>query len=85
MVKAPRVDHGRIRRETEGRIEYRQNDREVCQTIVIVDRLRPEAPVISVLDLGGPILIDEQSVVQMRFATTILAILRWHLGEDLNR
>ncbi|MGQ4596990.1 SIS domain-containing protein [Nocardia sp. R6R-6] len=39
-----------------------------------------------VLDLGDPILIepvDEQSVVQTRFATTALASLRWHLGQDL--
>ncbi|MDN5852222.1 MAG: sugar isomerase [Actinomycetia bacterium] len=39
-----------------------------------------------VLDLADPILIDEvdeRSVVQTRFATTTLAILRWHLGEDL--
>ncbi|QLY32191.1 sugar isomerase [Nocardia huaxiensis] len=38
------------------------------------------------LELGSPLLIseaDEQSVVQTRFATTTLAILRWHLGEDL--
>ncbi len=39
-----------------------------------------------VLDLATPILtteVDEQSVVQTRFATTTLAMLRWHLGEDL--
>jgi len=39
-----------------------------------------------VLELADPILIDavdERSVVQTRFATTALAILRWHLGEDL--
>ncbi|KAA0022258.1 SIS domain-containing protein [Antrihabitans cavernicola] len=38
------------------------------------------------LELADPILIDqvdERSVVQTRFATTTLAILRWHLGEDL--
>ncbi|WP_330233320.1 sugar isomerase [Nocardia sp. NBC_00508] len=43
-------------------------------------------PATPVLDLGDPILIDqvdEQSVVQTRFATTTLAILRWHLGHDL--
>ncbi|GAB0104813.1 SIS domain-containing protein [Nocardia sp. JMUB6875] len=28
--------------------------------------------------------VDERSVVQTRFATTTLAILRWHLGEDLS-
>jgi fructoselysine-6-P-deglycase FrlB-like protein len=39
-----------------------------------------------VLDLATPILtpeVNEQSVVQTRFATTTLAMLRWHLGEDL--
>jgi len=39
-----------------------------------------------VLDLADGILtpaIDEQSVVQTRFATGTLAMLRWHLGEDL--
>ncbi len=38
------------------------------------------------LDLAVPILtadVDEQSVVQTRFATSTLALLRWHLGEDL--
>lgn len=38
------------------------------------------------LELAPPILlaeVDEQSVVQTRFATTTLALLRWHLGEDL--
>ncbi len=39
-----------------------------------------------VLDLADGILtesVDEQSVVQTRFATSTLAMLRWHLGEDL--
>src|SRR6266545_6517741 len=39
-----------------------------------------------VLELADPIFtpqVDEQSVVQTRFATTTLAMLRWHLGEDL--
>ena len=43
----------------------------------------PDTPV---LELGDSILIDEvdeRSVVQTRFATTALAILRSHLGEDL--
>jgi fructoselysine-6-P-deglycase FrlB-like protein len=38
------------------------------------------------LDLAEPILVDEvdeESVVQTRFATTTLAMLRGHLGEDL--
>lgn len=45
------------------------------------------SPGTPVLDLGDPILIDEvdeQSVVQTRFATTALAIMRWHVGEDLS-
>jgi len=44
------------------------------------------SPGTPVLDLADPILIDgvdERSVVQTRFATTTLAILRWQLGEDL--
>ena len=39
-----------------------------------------------ILELGDPILLpqfDERSVVSTRFATTTLAILRSHLGEDL--
>jgi fructoselysine-6-P-deglycase FrlB-like protein len=39
-----------------------------------------------VLELADPIFtphVDEESVVQTRFATTSLAMLRWHLGEDL--
>ncbi|WP_169541978.1 pentapeptide repeat-containing protein [Nocardia jiangxiensis] len=45
VVKAPRVDHGRVRGETEEHIEYRQNDSEVRKTIVsiIADHLRPTA------------------------------------------
>ncbi|MBB5914310.1 fructoselysine-6-P-deglycase FrlB-like protein [Nocardia transvalensis] len=45
------------------------------------------SPGTPVLDLGDAILIeevDERSVVQTRFATTSLAILRAHLGEDLS-
>jgi fructoselysine-6-P-deglycase FrlB-like protein len=44
------------------------------------------SPGTPVLDLAAPVLIDEvdeRSVVQTRFATTALALLRWHLGEDL--
>ncbi|MEU7765934.1 sugar isomerase [Nocardia sp. NPDC049190] len=44
------------------------------------------SPGTPVLELGDPILIDqvdEESVVQTRFATTALAILRRHLGHDL--
>ena len=38
------------------------------------------------LELASPVLtpeVDEESVVQTRFATTTLAMLRWSLGEDL--
>ncbi|MCX4098861.1 SIS domain-containing protein [Nocardia sp. alder85J] len=44
------------------------------------------SPGTPVLELADPILIDavdERSVVQTRFATTTLAILRWLFGEDL--
>ncbi|MFE6649875.1 SIS domain-containing protein, partial [Nocardioides sp. NPDC057772] len=40
------------------------------------------------LELAEPILmpeVDEKSVVQTRFATTALAVLRWHLGHDLTQ
>lgn len=50
---------------------------------VTVVTATPDSPV---LDLADAILtpsIDEQSVVQTRFATGTLALLRWHLGEDL--
>lgn len=67
-------------------------------TTEVIDALRalpagaPRAVICSspgtpVLDSADPILIDwadERSVVQTRFATTALAVLRWHLGEDLN-
>lgn len=39
------------------------------------------------LEVAEPILmpeVDEKSVVQTRFATTTLALLRWHLGQDLS-
>lgn len=45
------------------------------------------SPGTPVLDLADAVLIDEvdeRSVVQTRFATTTLALLRWHLGEDLS-
>ncbi|MEI7058245.1 sugar isomerase [Nocardioides sp. CCNWLW239] len=40
------------------------------------------------LEIAEPILtpeVDERSVVQTRFATTTLAMLRWHLGHDLSQ
>jgi fructoselysine-6-P-deglycase FrlB-like protein len=51
---------------------------------VTVITATPETPVVS---LGDPIVladVDERSVVQTRFATTTLALLRWHLGHDLD-
>jgi fructoselysine-6-P-deglycase FrlB-like protein len=65
------------------------------EIIQLLDRLRgtvptvvitavPDAPVAraadDVIDLG---FADEESVVQTRFATTELALLRAHLGQDL--
>ncbi|MYS22982.1 Fructoselysine-6-P-deglycase FrlB with duplicated sugar isomerase (SIS) domain [Streptomyces sp. DvalAA-14] len=59
------------------------------------ERLRGSIPVTAVTaDPGTPVMTaadqvvvldfaDEQSVVQTRFATTVLALLRAHLGEDL--
>ena len=67
------------------------------EIIQLLDRLRgtvptvaitavPDAPVAraadDVIDLG---FADEESVVQTRFATTELALLRAHLGEDLSQ
>jgi len=49
-------------------------------TVITAD---PKTPI---ADLGVVIsleFVDEQSVVQSRTATTALALLRWHLGEDL--
>ncbi|GII66430.1 hypothetical protein Skr01_65150 [Sphaerisporangium krabiense] len=44
-------------------------------------------PATPVMDLAGDVVVldfaDERSVVQTRFATTQLALLRAHLGEDL--
>lgn len=45
------------------------------------------SPGTPLLGLGDPILVpqfDEQSVVQTRFATSTLALLRAHLGEDVH-
>jgi len=56
------------------------------------DQANPPVTVITssegtpILGLGDPILLpqfDEKSVVQTRFATSVLALLRTHLGEDL--
>jgi fructoselysine-6-P-deglycase FrlB-like protein len=54
-----------------------------CSAPVTVVTATPDSPVV---DLGEAIVlpqVDERSVVQTRFATTTLAMLRWHLGHDL--
>ena len=64
---------------------------EVLEALADYDAASPVTVVTSssgtpILDRGEPILVpqfDEQSVVQTRFATSILALLRTHLGEDL--
>ncbi len=51
---------------------------------VTVITATPDTPVV---DQGEAIVlsqVDERSVVQTRFATTTLALLRWHLGHDLD-
>jgi fructoselysine-6-P-deglycase FrlB-like protein len=65
------------------------------EIIDLLERLRGRVPAVvltsspgtPVLELAEAILtpeIDEEAVVQTRFATTTLATLRWHLGEDLD-
>jgi fructoselysine-6-P-deglycase FrlB-like protein len=52
-------------------------------TVITADRAQPAATLAAdaiVLDFA-----DERSVVQTRFATSALALLRAHLGEDLDR
>ncbi|MGH3482214.1 MAG: SIS domain-containing protein [Nocardioidaceae bacterium] len=56
-------------------------DRSAPVTVVTAT---PDSPVV---DFGEPMVlpqVDERSVVQTRFATTVLAMLRWHLGDDLD-
>ncbi|HET7328150.1 MAG TPA: sugar isomerase [Nocardioidaceae bacterium] len=66
------------------------------EVIEVLEQLRGATPATvvtatpgsPVLDLADPILmpeVDEQSVVQTRFATGTLALLRSHLGEDLTQ
>lgn len=46
----------------------------------------PDSPVAALVDDAVCLpFADEQSVVQTRFATTTLALLRAHLGQDVNR
>lgn len=64
---------------------------EVLEALAGYDRASPVTVITSsagtpILELGDPIFVpqfDEQSVVQTRFATSVLALLRAHLGEDL--
>lgn len=65
---------------------------EVLQALADYDKTSPVTVITAtegspILEFGDPMLVsqfDEQSVVQTRFATSILALLRTHLGEDLN-
>ncbi len=61
----------------------------------LLAKLRGKTPTIAITGVPGEIenaadtivdlsVVDERSVVQTRFATTALAMLRAHLGEDLN-
>ncbi|MPZ61188.1 MAG: sugar isomerase [Propionibacteriales bacterium] len=54
--------------------------RRLPTTVITAD---PQTPVVELADPIGMPDVDERSVVQTRFATTALAVLRWHLGEDL--
>lgn len=64
---------------------------EVLDALADYDRHSPVTVITSsagtpILERGHPILVpqfDEESVVQTRFATSVLALLRAHLGEDL--
>ncbi|MFB4309762.1 SIS domain-containing protein [Actinomadura sp. GTD37] len=65
------------------------------EVLDVLDRLRGAVPTTAITaDPGTPVsasagrvvaleFADEESVVQTRFATTLLALLRAHLGEDL--
>jgi len=43
----------------------------------------PSSPVVDLGDVVPLDHVDEQSVVQTRTATTAIALLRWHLGDDV--
>lgn len=49
-------------------------------TVITADTNTPIVELGEVISLAS---VDERSVVQTRTATTALAMLRWHLGEDL--
>ncbi|MFF4889618.1 SIS domain-containing protein [Micromonospora chersina] len=56
---------------------------QVPTTVLVGD---PASPAVELADAAVPLTFaDERSVVQTRFATTALALLRAHLGEDLSR
>ncbi|HEX6339673.1 sugar isomerase [Umezawaea sp.] len=56
---------------------------DVPTTAVVAD---PDTPVVALADAVVVLdFADERSVVQTRFATTAVALLRAHLGEDLGR
>jgi fructoselysine-6-P-deglycase FrlB-like protein len=67
------------------------------EVLDVLDRLRGDTPTVALLgDPETPVVgtadelvvldfADERSVVQTRFATTVLALLRSSLGEDLDR
>lgn len=66
------------------------------EVLTALDGLRDRVPVTvitadtstPIVDLGDVVSlesVDEESVVQTRTATTAIALLRWHLGEDLSR
>lgn len=61
-------------------LQVLQANQNIPATVVTAD---PNTPVV---DLARPVVlseVDERSVVQTRFATTTLAMLRAHLGHDL--
>jgi fructoselysine-6-P-deglycase FrlB-like protein len=43
----------------------------------------PSAPIADLAEVVSLAAVDERAVVQSRTATTALALLRWHLGDDL--
>ncbi|NES31447.1 sugar isomerase [Micromonospora terminaliae] len=56
---------------------------QLATTVLVGD---PASPAVELADAAVPLpFADERSVVQTRFATTALALLRAHLGEDLGR
>ncbi|HKG52600.1 MAG TPA: sugar isomerase [Actinomycetales bacterium] len=54
----------------------------IRSSVILADRDTPAGPLSD--DIVALPTVDEQSVVQTRFATTVLALLRASLGEDLS-